>query len=98
MPGLFLLGGGQWYALDERHLDLVGYRNGPDQRGPTTTHLLRHRNQRRDIVARMGPRRHTIMEVQLAHGRGIGPARPLGLHPEARRQSEERRPMGPRVG
>ena len=45
-----------------------------------------------------GHRRHTIMEVQLAHGRGIGPARPLGLHPDGRRQSEERRPMGPRVG
>ena len=59
--------------------------------------LQRHRNQRRDIVAWIGTRRHTIMEVQLAHGRGIGPARPLSLHPDARRQSEERRPMGPRV-
>ena len=67
--------------------------------GPIASTLLRNSNQRTDIVTRMGviSRQEGVVEIQLAHGRGVGPGSPFRLHCKIRRETEQSGAIGARM-
>ena len=98
----------QAHRHGEIDVDLVRRGDGADQVGAAPPALLGDGDQGRDVVAGMGRfgGEESVVEIELAHRRGVGPARPLGLETLRTRQAEHRRPalagmgqrLGPRIG
>ena len=78
---------------DEVDLDLVAGGDAADQVAPGSSHRLRHRQDRRDVVAGMrvvgGEER--VVHVELAHRGAVRPGRPFGADALAWRHAEHRR-------
>ena len=85
------------YQVD---LDFVAGGDRAQQRGTVPPGLLRHRQQRRDVVAGMAVLggQESVVVVQLAHRRAVGPGRPFGMHPHVRRAAEQRGAARPGMG
>ena len=94
----------QAHRHGEIELDLVRRGDGADQVGAAPPALLGDGDQGRDVVAGMGRfgGEETVVEIELAHRRGVGPGRPLGLEALLTRQAEYRGAalagMGQRLG
>ncbi len=76
------------------HLNFVAGGEAADQRASVFAALLRHRQDRRDIVAGVAVfrRQKSVVIVQLTHGRAIGPGGPFRMHPQPRIAAKHRRP------
>lgn len=83
-------------ALDQGDVDLVGGDDAPQQVRARAPGALGHRQQGRDVVPGVGVVRGEVgvVEVQLAHGRAVGPGRPLRRHAGPGGDAEDRRAGG----
>ena len=75
-------------GLHEVDLDLVAGGDAANEVGARAAHVLRHRNQRRDVVAgvRVFGGEEGVVVVELTNGHAVCPGRPLGA--EATRDAE----------
>ena len=66
-------------ALDQIHLDFVARGNTLGERCAGEAAMLRHRQDRSNIVAgvRIICRQKGVVEIEFAHGHAIGPCRPF---------------------
>lgn len=86
-------------ALHQGDVDLVGGDDAPQQVGAAAPGVLGHGQQGRDVVPGVGVvgGEVGVVEVQLAHGRAVGPGRPFRGHAGPCGDTEDGRPGRGRV-
>ena len=87
-------------ALHQVDLDLVGGRDAAHEVLPAAPRLLRHRQDGRDVVARMGVvgGEEGVVEIELADRRSVRPGGPFGGEAALRGDAEHRRAARPSDG
>jgi hypothetical protein len=90
--------GVQTDGLHEVHLDLVARRDAAHDLVAGGADVLGHRDDRRDIVARVRVlrREERVVEVEFAHGHAVRPRRPLGRDAAGLVGAEDGRTVTPR--
>jgi hypothetical protein len=83
----------------EIHLNFVGDGEAAQQLCTGATALLRHGEQRRDVIAgmRIIRREKRVVHVEFAHGDAVSPRGPLAIKPLLDRHAEQRRALRTRM-